>query len=324
MTTSHSYPQLVLSPKTAQTYADRGARIAQRLAAEAGSLDMAVVVATFLASGPRFAQRTFRLYKACLLEHLARQDAPPLLLKQLREATSKDCPKKGGDGTSGKKLKKVSLEDRRALLAKLRTIGTRSAILAADYFEAGLIVGPRPVEWVGAVLSALPRTSPMDAPPNATHLLELRNAKRDEQGIRGNGEVRLIYVSLTSHQAALITRVAADATAHTSDWSNHYTKLRSALRYAARTLWPQRAQLPCFYTTRHQSQADAKASGMPLAAIAAVYGHASDNTSTKNYARKSQGDKNMCKVSPTAVSLERVRNIRAPARREVRTPGKNL
>ena len=308
MNSKQNYPHLGRQKKTSDTYATKGKRLAERLADEAGSTDSAVVVAKFISSTSRFTQRTFRLYKAQLLEHLARSNAPPGVLKTLSDASSKECVKRGGPGTSGAKAKKVSGEDQALLLETLRASGSATAQLAADYFEAGLLIGPRPMEWVGASIKVIARNPPIDAPATATHVLQLINAKRDLNGVRGNGDVRTIYATLSVNEAAVIARVIGDATQHEHTWQKHYNAVRAALRYAGKKLWPRRSKVPCFYTTRHQSQANAKASGMRLNEIAAVYGHASDNTSTSHYARKSSGDKNMCKVAPTAVSLARVRN----------------
>lgn len=324
MSSTMEFPHLGRQPGTWQTYEARGARIALRLSKEAGSTDSSVIVARFIASGTKYSQRTFRLYKASLLQHLTAQHAPPSVLRTLTEASSKECAKKGGAKTSGRKSKKVSAEDREALLAALRATGTKSASLAADYFEAGLILGPRPVEWVGSLLDVLPELPPIDAPAGATHQVNFPNAKRDMNGIRGNGDVRTIYASLSSSEAALIARVVHDANQSGANWPTHYNNLRAALRYAGKKLWPKRHKVPCFYTTRHQSQADAKASGMPLNEVAAVYGHSSDNTSTQHYARATQGDKNMCKVAPSALSLARVRNQATTEHMKERSIGKNV
>lgn len=324
MSSEMQFPPLGRQPKTWATYAREGARIASKLAKEVGSTDSSLLVARFIATGSKYSQRTFRLYKACLLQHLISQAVPPSVVRLLSEASSKDCAKKGGVRTSGRKSKKVSSDDRSLLLKALRSSGSKSASLAADYFEAGLILGPRPIEWIASDLEVLAKSPPLDAPDGATHLVHFRNAKRDLNGVRGNGDVRTIFVSLTSSEAALIARVMRDANDHASNWPIHYNNLRAALRYAGKKLWPRRLTVPCFYTTRHQSQADAKASGKRLNEIAAMFGHASDNTSTQHYARSKQGDKNMCKVAPTALSLARVRNQATTEYMLLRPNGKNF
>lgn len=313
MTLDSNYPPLGRQQATSDTYAAKGMKLAEKLGKQAGSTDPSIIAALFLASAKRYTQRTFRLYKAQLIEHMTRQNVAPGVIKVLADASSKDCAKKGGPGTSGSKAKKISQVDRDLLLARLRKSGSATSSLAADYFEAGLLIGPRPAEWAGAELDVVSSQRPIDAPATATHLLKLHNAKRDVNGVRGNGDFRLVYASLTPGEAALIARVIGDATTNEDSWETHYNRLRVSLFHAGKMLWPKRSKIPCFYTTRHQAQADAKASGMKLNEIAAVYGHASDNTSTNHYARKSSGDKNMCKVAPTAVSLARVRNQQATA-----------
>lgn len=308
MSFATQFPPLGQSNSTKDTYLELGGRLARRMAMATGSTDPSLWVAHFITDGQRLSQRTFRLYKAALLHHLQRFNVAPSVIKVLGDASSKNCAKKGAKTTSGAKAKKVSGPDRGALLEALRESGSSMASLAADYFEAGLILGPRPIEWVGASITALLGDLPIEAPVDCTHLVVFRNAKRDQEGVRGNGDERSIYVTLTAGQAALITRVMADAALHGSSWKSHYDTLRAALRYVAMKLWPRRNKVPCFYTTRHQCQADAKASGLKPNEIAALFGHASDNTSTQHYARTASGDKNMCKLRPTALSLARVRN----------------
>ncbi len=307
------FPPITASEATLSAYELTGARLARRMSLACGSVDWSDVVAQFLVSGGSWSQRTFRLYKAALQHHLTINGAPPSLIKTLRDASSKDCAKRS-KATSGGKSKKVSGSDRLLMLSALRARGTDSALLAADYFEAGLVVGPRPVEWVGASLVILGESRSLDAPASGTHQLTLPNAKHDSSGVRGNGPTRTVYLTLATHEAAVIARVIANANSHSGDWDQHYARLRSALRYTGLQLWPRRNKIPCFYTTRHQSQADAKASGRRPNEIAAMFGHASDNTSTQHYARSSQGDKNMYKLAPSAVSLSKVRNQKATQR----------
>lgn len=313
------FPALGRKAATRHTYNKKGAGLARRLANASGTEDPSDLVARFLATSKRFSQRTFRLYKASLLQHMSDNGVAPSVLHILQNASSKDCPKTS-KLTSGGKAKTVQAEDRVLLVAMLRTRRSKTAALAADYFQAGLIAGPRPIEWIGAQFQVLTDQKPIDAPATSTHQLTLTNAKRDDFGIRGNGTTRSVYLTLTAADAAAIARVVADAAMHKDDWPRHYDQLRGVLRYAAKTLWPKRKKIPSFYTTRHQSQADSKASGKRPNEIAAMYGHASDNTATQHYARASQGDKNMYKISPTALSLAQVRNQNVTAKLFARGP----
>ncbi len=310
---NNAFPALGTQAATRQTYERTGAWLANRLSVATGSTDPSMLVAEFLVSARKFSQTTFRLYKASLLEHLGSSGVPPSVLHTLINASSKDCVK-SSERTSGLKAKTVQAADQLLLINMLRSRRSLTSSLAADYFQAGLIAGPRPVEWTGAELTTLEGNKPVDAPANATHMLTLPNAKRDEVNIRGNGATRTVYLSVSAVDAAVIIRVIADARSHSHDWARHYHSLRGALRYTAKSLWPRRKRLPGFYTTRHQSQADAKASGRRPNEIAAMFGHASDKTSTQHYARASQGDKNIYKMAPTAASLAKVRNQKVTAK----------
>ena len=294
------------SAATQSIYLREGEALANRLSKALKSTDSSAVVAEFLAHADRFSQRTFRRYKACLSAHLKNAKASPSVLRKLDLASSKELAKRSKK-TSGKKAKTVNAPDQVLLLAALRARKGKTAQTAADYFEAGVIAGPRPIEWLGAQLSVIDK-SPMDAPAGTTHSLTFVNAKRDINEVRANGISRDMYLELSANEAAVFARVIQDANLHREQWGKHYSRMRGVLRYTGKTLWPKRNKVPCFYTTRHQSQANAKASGKPLNEIAAIYGHASDNTPTQHYAHASQGDKKLYKVSPTALSLARVRN----------------
>lgn len=236
-----TFPALGTQAATRRTYAETGARLAKRLSIATGSTDPAFLVAEFLVNTRRFSQRTFRLYKASLLEHFSNINVAPSVLHRLSNASSKDCDKTS-ERTSGLKAKTVQAADQLLLISKLRSRDSQTATLAADYFQAGLIAGPRPVEWTGAELAILIGHKPVDAPPSATHTLTLPNAKRDAANIRGNGATRTVYLCIGAVDAAAIVRVIADAKMHTHDWATHYDALRGVLKYAAKSLWPRRNQ----------------------------------------------------------------------------------
>lgn len=145
---SDQFPQISKQESTKLTYRREGERLAKRLAKQANSNDASVIAAHFLATGSKYAQRTFRLYKAYLIEFMEASNVAPSVVKEVRDASSRHCAKRGGEGTSGKKLKSLSTEDSTKLLNTMREVKSKTAIVAADYFEAGLLIGPRPIEWI--------------------------------------------------------------------------------------------------------------------------------------------------------------------------------
>ena len=115
------FPALGRQAATQKTYELLGAGLAKRLAAQASTLDPSELVAEFLSGSDQYSQRTFRLYKARLLQHLTVRQVAPSVLRTLELASSKTCAKTSGR-TSGKKAKTVQPDDSALLLALLLSL----------------------------------------------------------------------------------------------------------------------------------------------------------------------------------------------------------
>jgi len=89
-----------------------------------------------------------------------------------------------------------------------------------------------------------------------------------------------------------------------------YSHCRACLYEATRALWPKRKQHISLYSARHQFAANAKFNGLPLEHIAALMGHASIETATAHYGRRSAGTGGM-KVKAHSDDIERVTELNA-------------
>lgn len=238
-----------------------------------------VAVANWLASRkPELSKSTFRQYKAAL-RFFMEKHGPKEAIEALDGLSQTGCPR--GSQTSSKKAKKISADDLATIMDALSTSKSKYAPLVALWLYCGLLTGLRPCEWG--------RTTLM----NNDNRLIVKNAKATNG--RGNGSQRTLLLDQLHPKdrqtiaafLALISKMSADAggfatlQSHSRAWFGRLT----------RRLWPQRAKRPSLYSCRHQCMADLKQSGLTRAQIAAIAGHAVDETATLHYARKVTGSR---------------------------------
>ncbi|MGU3420727.1 hypothetical protein [Methylobacterium sp. D54C] len=193
---------------------------------------------------------------------------------------SETIPSPRPPATSARKLKNVTDE----LLAQLGTElikrhGHNDAALYA-YLYAGCLTGLRPCEWRCARL--VYRTN--------TVTLIVRNAK-DGNG-RAHGRYRrLVWGNPSAPEIAIIAAwLCALRGRHgqlrrePAAFDVFMRALRDRIRYVGLALWPKRSRRPTLYTVRHVFAARAKQI-YHLDEIAALMGHAHDETATEHYAR---------------------------------------
>lgn len=170
----------------------------------------------------------------------------------------------------------------------------------ADLLHGTRGTGLRPAEWPSARFFCSEK-------PNFAWELTVRNAKydeeRDEQA-RAHGEFRTLrWVELDDETVGAITRWIARA--NQAELEGTYEKLILALndtmRKLTQNLFPRRKKRPTLYTGRHEaiarwklhyveSQTTNEGRLQGLAAVAALSGHASDETATVHYGRPRRGE----------------------------------
>lgn len=297
-------------PETQVRYVLDGKRLAVRWLGEDQAGDFIQLGALFVAKAKAgmYATSTLRLYREQVLAYCKSLGATPRELAFIRNFDV-SAVGVGGMHTSAKKLQRVSETDSRLLLDSMRSHGaTVMSEEAACFFESGLLFGLRPVEWCCAELAVFDPAWKGDvmADFTPTHRLVVRNAKVN--AVRGNSDVRNIYAQLSVEQVKAVSLALSLAHQNAGDWGRYYKRLCNALRYAAKSLWPRRSRLPSFYTARHQCIANGKASGDSPADLAAIFGHASDQTAKRHYSRRINGDKKLHMIAASRLSLEAVRN----------------
>ena len=172
-----------------------------------------------------------------------------------------------------------------------------------DYLDAGLAAGLRPVEWMRARVVVM----------NSFAVLIVRNAKQDEQ--RGHGRFRRLVWKLPDataeieaierHLAAVRARLAGipwDARRKTMEAFNR--SLGDTLRQVQEEVWGDGSPNIALYTVRHEFASRAKAHLSPQE-VAALMGHRSDATATRDYGQPPRGGgrrpKSSCRAPTHAI-----------------------
>lgn len=182
--------------------------------------------------------------------------------------------------TSAAKRKSLPEIDRNALTADLNKSPSSYADVLIAVINAGAMTGVRPQEWAGAELYE---------EADGVLYLKVRNAKLDE--LRAHGEYRhLRWDSLADGERYWIeTAIIALTDAHRKKQLEPYLKaLQRVLRETCRRIWPRRRRGYTLYDARHEFAAHAK-DFHSREEVAAMMGHATDETATQHYARPRRG-----------------------------------
>jgi len=255
------------------------------------------------------ARSTWRQYRAamrCYLEGYEAENALQLIDREaaialLRATDTSQCSP-SGTNTSAKKQKKIPEKDLETLADYfLANPGIRHGTATFYWLVSGLWTGLRPSEWQSARLID-------DADGNCA--LIVSNAKNTNG--RSHGDDRIIHLNNISELELTVIRLHLTniATAKNNDirFTAVYKHCRDCLYAANKKLWPKRHKFISLYSARHQFAADAKKSGLSQSAIAALMGHASEDTAGIHYGRRVSG-RGGFRVAANAADVARVQAI---------------
>ena len=186
--------------------------------------------------------------------------------------------------------------DLRVLEDALASSSWRYASIARLWLWVGVLTGLRPTEWQGA--------SWQESGPT----LVVRNAKHTNGRAHGVERRLRLHLLTPTEQEAIHSMV--DLVAVTQDFPELYQQVRKTIARAGRLCWPRRIQRPSLYSARHQWTANAKRV-YTQREVAAMAGHASEETAGIHYARRIQGEEAHLPM-PDA---EDMRRVRVPAKR---------
>lgn len=230
-------------------------------------------------------------------------------------------PQKNGTlRTSQQKAKRLPADDfdriRHAALASRAPSRQR----LVDFLMASRTAGLRPVEWPSARLTPSPQ-------PGFSWQLIVRNGKYDEERddeARAHGEFRTLrWVAMDEEIVLAITRWIAVARQAEQDgtYATLIRTLRDFMRQLTKTLFPRRRQRPTLYSGRHEAIARWKAHYVDtqttiegrlhgLAIVAALSGHASDETATRHYGRLRRGERDLASLPIPIADEAEVKRVR--------------
>lgn len=172
---------------------------------------------------------------------------------------------------------------------------------ALIWLAANRLVGLRPCEW---------RTARLIESDQEVKLI-VNNAKNTNG--RANGAIRTLdIIALKPEEMQLIKQQLNAVAMHATDrhWNAYYAGSRKAMYRIARKALGNQDQYPTLYSTRHQFAADLKSAGASAQTIAALMGHAVDDTASVHYGLKRYG-RGGCGVKPNDSEVATVK-VAAP------------
>ncbi len=283
---------LIKSTQTRAAYRHRVRELGKRFDREAGGVatGLAAVWPAFIdwlvGRKPELSASTWRQYKAAVIHtsvRLARQHqatVPGLEATLLLATEMQTGARPKGRATSAHKHKRFPEQDLTAILDHLQRSPSRYALTLMLFLRAGLLAGLRPAEWAAAEITE---------EHGFSMVLKVRNAK-DSHG-RAHGPYRhLRWRSMVeADRQAIMATLSASRMVLEAEGMDAFTKaLQRLLRETCQALWPRRKHGYTLYDCRHDFSARAKLVYNP-AEVAALMGHASDETATRHYGRKPSG-----------------------------------
>lgn len=317
------------TPATEVQYRRVSKMLLDRYQAEVGEVEAIewADVAAWASQLPReYQPRTWRLYRAALAA-AAEADGEPDVAEQFRGIKADSRRNVREPRGAALKLKGGANE---MLLTLLRTIGSSAQegshlSRAGFWLRATMVAGLRPTEWLDATLTE---------DGDGVRLL-VANAKATND--RANGVYRTIWLNRAPPREIAIVRAHIQNVASwleanqrpdestAAAFGRHQAVIAATVRRAARGVWPRKASVPCLYTARHQFSANAKAYGHGFSGVAALMGHASNQTAYSHYARVTSGVAADCFADPDPREEASVRDtmgwIRELQRKRAATEG---
>lgn len=284
-------------------------------------LDLRQFIGWLINQKSKLAGTSWRQYKASVvyfLEVEIEKNNDPIAQEALEALLPEDVDgcMSSSQRTSAIKLKKFPLKDFQVLHKYLEnTPGVWHEPLRR-WLVASLLTGLRPQEWANVTYTT----------KDGEDAIVIKNAKFTNG--RAHGPTRTLLLGKLTVEERETIRKHVEVS---SEWEQNKEFKRfnrdcaSTLGRLSRKLWPKRSQHVSLYSARHQFSADAKASGMSREEIAALMGHAVDETASIHYGRKTAGY-NLCRVRPDPEEVNRIRNTyknRYIGDNEIRPSNKN-
>lgn len=253
--------------------------------------------------GTNLRPSTVRQYRASLKYFVEREHANKKVnddymkkifdvLDTIQAGDKKTLPPK----TSSAKQKHLKDEKLFAIIEDLKTNKSKWSKMTIAWLRAAVLTGLRPIEWT------------MTEYDERNDCLIVKNAKNTNN--RAHGENRTIYLTHLDEtlKKNIITHLQI-AKYHSNNnlWEDYYQGCSALLQRRCKVLFPKAKKNISLYSARHQYSANLKASGLKCNEIAALMGHATDETAMETYGKKQYGSKGL---QPNKISKEEVSKVK--------------
>ncbi|MDA9490997.1 hypothetical protein [Bradyrhizobium sp. CCBAU 11361] len=332
--TTHKMP--TRNEKTEDAYRKRAAQLANAAKKKAGRrVSPTELAQNLIARRPELAPSTFRQNRAAItfMMNEVAKDQPTLgpetraVIAMLKDVESVDRPDDGVPRTSARKQKRLDDDLDRICHGALATTSPNASTLV-DCLTVGSLTGARLVEWPTAKFGG-------SDDPDYAWQLTLVNGKQGNG--RAHGETRVLRWEWLPEELVAQTKAwifAAREAAANGCYDTLVSTLESLMRRVTRQLFPRRQRHPTLSSARHAAVARWKMNyvvsarspenkELGLAIVAALLGHASDETATRHYARAGEAEGRFPTPTPDPAEVARVRkrySTALDARRTVPKP----
>lgn len=268
---------------------------------------------------PKLLPKSWRQYKNAVA-FVLEEDKYLTAAASLRKINSDGCKSRSNNPikqTSSLKKKHISEYEEDVITSHLKGRKNRSkwAIPCLAFFKAGIILGLRPSEWPGVKLFVDGSTVTFPAYP----VLRVENGKATNG--RSHGKYRHLILDRLSEEELMWVRLAI-AYSHpdspqglmmpkgrASDFEEYYDGLRKEFARTIFRIFPKKEPRISLYSCRHQFSANIKLAKFTLSEIAALMGHATDDTASAHYGRKRFGRSNSGLPRPLNEEVQKIRLV---------------
>lgn len=294
--------------QTKENYQILAKQLCKRISKEYGisvdKLDVRAVVSWLIGVRQKYTRSTFRLYKSCLIYYfteILNTEESLEAAEYLLPISSSLSLLRGKTGVS-KKAKSVNKEKYILLRNYLMSLNNPYGQYVIYWLEAGILCGLRPSEW---------RYSDLIMYDNKL-TLRVKNSKNTNG--RSNGDYRFIVLhSMNQYELNIITKQLSLFKQYCFNdiaYKHYYTNCTTTLRNANKKLFGEKSsKFIMLYSGRHQFSANAKASNLGFSELAALMGHATDNTATIHYGKRMVGKRGGLKVKPIQEQVNTVKKV---------------
>ena len=309
-------PKMERSEQTKKKYKERTISLLKKARkefdlAQYENLEAKQFIGWLIANRNNLHYNSWKQYKAAVvsyfedfnhIEENEKEEILDLLKNAIHEVGNKKT-----NNTSNKKMKKFPMKEFTEILNFLMEKRTTSKFRMPliYWLNAGILTGVRPTEWA---------TSKYINEKGKERLI-IKNAKNSNG--RTHGDYRTIFLDKLSEEERKYIEEHVKTANYYHEIDNYSTYQKSCsdlLSVIGKKLWKNKKEYPSLYSLRHQFSADAKASGLSREEIAALMGHATDDTATIHYAKKSMGRKgagftSFCRVKANPEEVVKIKQV---------------